>query len=244
MKNNHGRVLRHAAPVSQPVATMKSNEDIANDLADHLSNTIGTPDRICRDDPAADIKIDVIVIEPSSDRNFFTYVTAGLSAMPMNVPADIQDLDLEYAELMICLPEDWPLSPEELQDMRNRWPLQQLLDTAKAVRRYNSWICHYHTVASADPPVPFADDTGLSALLLSNPFSRFELHTGLAFLDDDVELNLYSLIPLYKEELDYKLEKGGDALIKRLKAANVDEVIDRNRVNVCAKPPSSPSKKR
>ncbi len=46
-------------------------------------------------------------------------------------------------------------------------------------------------------------------------------------------INIYGLFPLYKEELEFKIEKGFDEFIKFLIKNNTKEIIDFNRVNYC-----------
>jgi hypothetical protein len=68
----------------------------------------------------------------------------------------------------------------------------------------------------------------LPSLSLGNEF--FELK-----IDDKKKINFYCLYPLYKEEMDFKLKKGTDALIDRFEEYNVSDVVDINRKNTCAK---------
>ncbi|RYY52219.1 MAG: suppressor of fused domain protein, partial [Chitinophagaceae bacterium] len=44
-----------------------------------------------------------------------------------------------------------------------------------------------------------------------------------------------SMLPLYAEEMDYKLKKGSDALLTQLDKYNIGEIIDVNRKNTCKK---------
>lgn len=45
----------------------------------------------------------------------------------------------------------------------------------------------------------------------------------------------YSLIPLYQEEMEFKLKKGLDSLYQKFDAAGINELLDINRKNVCRK---------
>jgi hypothetical protein len=57
---------------------------------------------------------------------------------------------------------------------------------------------------------------------------------------------LLSLLPLYAEEMKLKLDHGARALLERLNAAGVDDVIDPARPNLglTAMKPTSRTKKR
>lgn len=68
----------------------------------------------------------------------------------------------------------------------------------------------------------------------------FDLHLD-SLIDDEVIvfndngdlIKIYSAIPLYPEELKYKLENGSNELIDKLNELNVQEIIDLDRINTC-----------
>ena len=49
---------------------------------------------------------------------------------------------------------------------------------------------------------------------------------------DGTLINFYSLIPIYPEEMELKLEEGVDTLLELLDDNNITEVIDIHRKNV------------
>jgi len=46
-------------------------------------------------------------------------------------------------------------------------------------------------------------------------------------------LHLYSLIPIYRDEMDFALEHGSTGLIQQLSDADVTELLDVHRQSVC-----------
>jgi len=50
---------------------------------------------------------------------------------------------------------------------------------------------------------------------------------------DGRKITFLAVVPLYREETDYKLKAGSDALIDRLDKAGVTDIIDPQRPNVC-----------
>ena len=87
---------------------------------------------------SSDVHLDLYVVPPQPGeasvmfphgRDFYTIVTSGMSTQAMKAPAsgggDIQGQ--RYAELMICLPSDWPgLYPTgtfDLETMRDEGQL-------------------------------------------------------------------------------------------------------------------------
>lgn len=89
-----------------------------------------------------------------------------------------------------------------------------------------------HTVPNGEPPAPFAPDTRLCAMLVSSPmlFGDGVHHLRVG---EDTSISFYSAVPLYKEELDLKLVRGFDALLDRMAAGHLTELLDIRRPNLC-----------
>jgi len=54
-------------------------------------------------------------------------------------------------------------------------------------------------------------------------------------LADGRRLRFWSMAPLYREEVDFKLRKGAEALFDRFNKAGISDVVDPVRPNVCGK---------
>lgn len=50
-----------------------------------------------------------------------------------------------YAELMICLPPDWPVK-SPMSDRRAYWPVRLLKTIARLPHEYHTWIGAWHSV--------------------------------------------------------------------------------------------------
>ena len=174
------------------------------------------------------VHLDIEMIEPTPDRPFITLITNGMSSLPMNVPKGSEQF--KYAELVLSLPPDWPLTKEALADERNYWPIRWLKELARLPHRYNSWLWASHTVPNGDPPRPFAGNTKLCCALILIPllvpqsFFRLEVDPGTT-------IHFLSFVPIYKEEMDLKLRKGLDPLLSKFEKAQVSELLDINRPN-------------
>ena len=48
-------------------------------------------------------------------------------------------------------------------------------------------------------------------------------------------IHFYSFVPLYAEEVAFKLEQGAEPLLERFAKNRVTELLDIKRVNVCKK---------
>ena len=62
-------------------------------------------------------------------------------------------------------------------------------------------------------------------------------HTEQAFhelkMDSERSVRFYCLVPLFDEEMKFKLHQGSEALARKFPNNQIDDVIDLNRKNVC-----------
>jgi hypothetical protein len=174
------------------------------------------------------VHVDVSYVAPSEGRAWHTFVTSGMSDRPMAVPPGAEPL--RHAELMMCLPPEWKVSEADWKDQANYWPIWWLKRLARFPHEYATWLGWGHTVPNGDPPEPFAAGTALCCMLLLTPVLAPEAF-GQLDLDGKV-IHFYSLVPLYREEMELKLAEGTDALLKRFDEQGVSELLDPTRPNV------------
>lgn len=209
-----------------PIFDRKESEMILN----HIEKYMGKPSYVYHEVFSDNVHIDVHYISPTSEKNHHTFITTGMSLMPMNVP--IGEEEWKYAELMICLPANWKISDEDFKENRYYWPLGWLKMLARFPHEYKTWLSWGHTMPNGNPPQPFADNTDLCGVILLPPvlvdsdFAKFKI-------SDKKIINFFGVIPLYKEELDYKLEYGYDMFIDKYVKFDMDELIKLDRKKFC-----------
>lgn len=203
-------------------------ESSVEEIDAHITKYIGSPETVLHEVVSPTVHIDIHVVEPSTERNFYTLVTSGMSDKPMNSPIE----GLEYAELVICLPPRWELNEKSIFDERNYWPIRQLKYLARLPHEFDTWIWASHTIPNGDPPVPFADNIKMSCSLLAYP-RMFGEGVWTLSVRADKEIHFLSLIPIFDEEMEFKLEQGADALYARFDEHRVCELLDINRPNCC-----------
>ena len=76
---------------------------------------------------------------------------------------------------------------------------------------------------------PFAENTALCGALLVGPQDIVWNGGEVCTLPGGEEVNFYQVIPLYQEELEYKLEHDADTLIEQM--AEVSFVVHPDRPN-------------
>lgn len=174
--------------------------------------------------------IDIHHAEPTKQRNFHVLFTTGMSDKPMNV--DRGFAKYRYAELMLCLPGSWPASKIDPDDETYGWPVAWLKMLADVPYEHNTWFGWWHTIPNGDRPEPLATDTKLCCWFLMQP-QLFPEDFQTLKVSSDKTIHFYALVPIYKQEMEYKLKHGGEGLYKRLVKSGVTELLDPKRKNVC-----------
>lgn len=90
----------------------------------HIKAHAGKVDTVWHEILSDIVHIDVHVVKPTADRPYYTLITSGMSDLPMKAPEKVGDC--RFAELMICLPADWPMTQEAWNDPRHYWPIRAL----------------------------------------------------------------------------------------------------------------------
>ncbi|WP_138495282.1 suppressor of fused domain protein [Paenibacillus pinistramenti] len=210
------------------------NEAALTAISKHVEQHIGPIDYVLHEIISDLIHLDILVVNPSKERNYYTFVTCGMSNLPMTVPEGAEDY--KFAELMICLPADWKVSQESFDIEENYWPIRWLKTLARLPHEYETWLYWGHTVPNGDPAQPFAANTSFSGMILSFPTVVEEVNSFFTLrLADDRDVHFLGLIPLYKEEMDLKLKSGAEVLFEKLEKAGVNEIVNIKRKNTAKK---------
>ena len=136
--------------------------------------------------------------------------TTGMSDLPMTLPDEIADREeLEYAEVFSPAPGDWNLGKEfQLgSDVppESFWPIQLLKFLARFPHEYQTWLgwgAHHPQRAGYEPLRP---GVGFLAAWCWTSWAE-------AVPVKDGQVNLLFAIPAYREEIEYKLKYGMEAL--------------------------------
>ena len=201
------------------------SEDEMSAIEQHIKNTFGEFENVFHELVSPDIHVDICVVPPSDERDYYTLVTMGMGAHRMNVPEELAEYKLERAELAIALPADWKLDQESMKDEKWYWPIRLLKSLARLPIASDTWLGFGHTM---DNKENFAENTKLCAAILTGPQSTEE-GGEVCTLPGGEEVNFYQVIPLYEDELDYKLEHDVDALLNKMRG--ISFVVNPTRQN-------------
>ena len=187
-------------------------EEEMNAVEEHIQQYFGKFENVFHELDSPDIHVDICVVPPSEERDYYTLVTMGMGAHRMNVPEELAEYKLERAELVIALPGNWKLKHEDLKNERWYWPIRLLKTLARLPIASDTWLGFGHTMDNEDD---FAKDTKLCAAMLTGPQDT-EDGSEVCILPSGEEVNFYQVIPLYRDELEYKMEHDADALLDKM----------------------------
>ncbi len=208
------------------------DETIIEDIDKHLSKFFDDKDVTVFHEIVSDkIHVDIYFIKANKDRDFHILMTSGMSSLPMNVPDEFKDL--AYAEIITILPKQWSLDQKDFEDENVYWPIRQLKFLAKFPHLYDTWLGEGHTISNGNPPEPMSENTAFVGVILlpsvTLPKDFMVIKSG------EKTIHIYSMIPLYQEEMDYKLKHGTSGLLSKFDKYDIKEVIDIKRTNSCKK---------
>ena len=200
----------------------------------HLERYFGPCDNVFHEIMSPDIHVDIYIMKPTPERNYYVLSTFGMGAHRMNVPEELADRKLERAEIIVTLPPDWKVteSGEEWY-----WPIRWLKILARLPINEDGWLGWGHTIANPDD-APFADNTRLCGLVLTEP-QGFDEDAVCCPLPGGDEVNFYHMIPLTFEEMQFKLAHDAQTLLERFTPEQL-AVVDIHRDSVC---PDAPEKR-
>ena len=172
-----------------------------------------------------DIHLDIIIVPPTKNNDYYKLITMGMGAYKMNVPPELKQYELERAELVLYLPANWNIKSSKIEDY---WPIEQLKTIARLPIQNNTWF-YGHTISANDNNKPYASNTKFcSMMLVSAPNKDFKQMNFQ--MKSKGKINFYQLFPLYKEELEYKQKYGTDALLDRFNK-DIIPIVNNKREN-------------
>ncbi len=226
-------VLRHQ-PREKPFELATSDGSTADLVEAHVSRYLGEVGTVFHELISDLVHLDVLFVPATPERPFHTLVTSGMSDRPMTVPPGAEDF--RHAELMLCLPADWPMGTDangqnHFDDERHYWPVRWLKKLARLPHEYDTWLAPLHTVPNGDPAEPVAPGVPFTGFILGPAFTvpdEFH-HFGAG---PGKNIRFYAVFPVTAAEMDLKLQHGGETLLAALAQRGVSEIVDVQRASV------------
>ncbi|MDE6760290.1 MAG: suppressor of fused domain protein [Lachnospiraceae bacterium] len=194
-----------------------------------IQENFGPFEKVLHEIVSPDIHLDIIIVPPTAEDNYYKLITMGMGAYSMNVPKDLKEYELEHAELVLYLPKYWNI---ESPDEKDYWPIRYLKILGRLPIEYDTWLGYGHTVHGNEEKEPFAENTELNSLLLVNACNLLYENLDLR-LSSGKKINFYQLFPLYQEELEYKMEHSMEELLELFSDEDIVPILNIKRKNYC-----------
>ncbi len=222
----------------------------AEEIEEHFEKLFGIKEKehIVFHEIVSDVvHLDVHVISPSEERPFKLLFTTGMSDLPMTLPEDMPEeyrKNCERAELYCILPPEWKLDNNMTEEEQDEfyWVIAAMKEAARYPHLCETWLAHCHTLQYNADNTPLSPYTKLCAAVfyqLDHTDFGGKYGDGLAefYAKDGTYIGLLSFVPIYKEEMQFKLDNSAPELYEKLFGENIDDItqlmIDNNRKNVC-----------
>lgn len=209
--------------------TEESNEDsVANAetaaaILGHVRQFIGPVDSVFHEIDSDRVAVDIHHVPPLPERDCHTLVTSGVSDRHLPEGSGVR-----FAELVMCLPPDWPMEEEALEKEGSAWPLEML----RALGRlpFIHGVAFDFGLCTDNLTLPFAmaKDAGFSALLLAPPVTVPDAFWCLDAGGGKV-IDFFGVVMLYPQELEYARYQGVVALARALDKLSVTELVQPGR---------------
>ena len=197
----------------------------------HIRGCYGSYSEVLHEIVSPDIHLDIVPFPPTKAAPYYKLVTMGAGAYRMNVPAELADDSLEYAEYVLYLPPNWNIRSSDSVDY---WPIGMLKTIARLPVSCDTWLGYEHTIQANADASPVAENTELNSFLLLPGLDAAGNRCDFR-LNEEKYMRFYQVMPLYQEELDFKMTYGTEALLERFPAEEFPPIIrpDRKNYGLC-----------
>ena len=169
--------------------------------------------------------INLLLISTEKRSPIQLIMTDGLSTYEQPVPEKYSTL--KHVELYFCLPSYWDIEDKDNPNMN--WVQPWIQKLAKHLMEKKTWYGVGHTFPNGNPVEAISPTMKQKYFLLNTPTYLAEELTPLIVEDKTIEF--LSIVPIFEDELDYKMGKGTYKLQKKFLDKNITELLDDYRMS-------------
>jgi len=191
----------------------------------HIETCLGHFEAVYQEVFSPDVRLDVGWIAPGPERDHSVAVTVGAGAYRMGVPQELGANEPCRMEVMIALPADW-----NIDDEGKWWPIAMLKAVGRFPIEHETWCGRGHSIQFDDD----FSETQFVGCALTAPLA-LDPQAASCFLPDGDAVIFHQVLPLYRDEMQYQIDNGMEALMKKFHDAygeDWDGVLDAHRGSV------------
>lgn len=151
-------------------------------------------------------------------------MTNGLHNYAMPVPEKFREF--AHQELYFCLPSYWDL--DDRSNPSSNWVFTWIQKLAQHVTAKQTWFGPAHTIPCGNPATALSATMKQNHLYLTEPLFLARELTPLTLSDRTV--HFLGILPIFEDEMDYKLGKGPYKLQQKLNQQGITELLDDYRM--------------
>lgn len=161
------------------------------------------------------LPLEIHVLEAKNPRDVHVIYTVGMSSHKMNLPAEMSaEKGFQRCELMTVLPYEWDLVVPKNKVLDNKlwWPVRLLEHLSSFPMREKVFLGWGDIILNSENFAPYAENTKLSGVMMA---SLQEEYSQIR-IDEEPILKVYTLLPLYQEEMEFAQKESAIKLMERL----------------------------
>lgn len=170
--------------------------------------------------PVKENEVPLLILDLELKSPVTVILTNGLRAYKM--PVDEKWKGREYNELYFCLPSYWEW--EDTDNTSMNWVFYWIQRLSKFVVENKTWFGHGHTMPCGKDLNPLSPTMKQNHFMLSDPLFLVEEMVPILLVDK--EIHFLSIIPLFKDEFDYKQSRGTFKFMQKLANSSITEKLD------------------
>ena len=170
--------------------------------------------------PVKENEVPLLILDLELKSPVTVILTNGLRAYKM--PVDEKWKGREYNELYFCLPSYWEW--EDTDNASMNWVFYWIQRLSKFVVENKTWFGHGHTMPCGKDLNPLSPTMKQNHFMLSDPLFLEEEMVSIQLVDKEV--HFLSIIPLFKDEFDYKQSRGTFKFMQKLANSSITEKLD------------------
>ncbi|MDB4091245.1 suppressor of fused domain protein [Crocinitomicaceae bacterium] len=170
--------------------------------------------------PVKENEVPLLILDLELKSPVTVILTNGLRAYKM--PVDEKWKGREYNELYFCLPSYWEW--EDTDNTSMNWVFYWIQRLSKFVVENKTWFGHGHTMPCGKDLNPLSPTMKQNHFMLSDPLFLEEEMVPILLVDK--EIHFLSIIPLFKDEFDYKQSRGTFKFMQKLANSSITEKLD------------------
>ena len=185
-------------------------------ISNHVSRHFGPIASVIHELRPRAPHIDILVVEPQPNRNFYLFVTCGMSTYEMTVNGNQEDQQ-KFGRFEILFSADVNIGKE----FESHFTHDKLRSFARMPYETGKYLGPWHTVANGSPPLPYTEDVLYNGFLFYPPFGLADSNGWHFMAADGNRINFMEAFAILPDELEFALRSSGNELVKRLAKSNL-----------------------